>query len=112
MKNLKQQLVDGDPLAREGGLNAFDAQRIRHRITAEPRTPPADGLPWWPRPFAVAGALAVCMLLAIVIGTRLNMIEHDAPRRPAVEPTTTRQMQFATAGGTRIIWTFHQDLEL
>ena len=112
MKDLKQQLLDGDPLAREGGWNAFDAQRIRHRIMAEPRTAPANGRSWWPGPFAVAGALAVCMFLAIVIGTRLNVIEHGAPRPPAVEPATTRQMQFATAGGTRIIWTFHQDLEL
>jgi hypothetical protein len=112
MNDLKQQLVDGDPVAREGGWNAFDAHRIRRRIMAEPRTAPADVLQWWPRPFAVAGALAVCMLLAIIIGTRLNMIEHGVPRPPAVERARTRQMQFATAGGTRIIWTFHQDLEL
>jgi hypothetical protein len=112
MKNLKQQLVDGDPLARERGLNAFDAQRIRHRIMAEPRTAPADILSWWPRPLAVAGALAACMLLAIVIGTRLNMNEPRVPQLPAVESATTRQMQFAAPGGTRIIWTFHQDLEL
>jgi hypothetical protein len=111
MKDLKQQLLDGDPLAREGGLDVLDAQRIRHRMLAEARTAPGGRVSWWPRPLALAGAVVACMLLAIVIGTRLN-VEKSRVQPPPAEAGTARQLQFAAPGGTRIIWTFHQDLEL
>src|SRR5205814_9756843 len=66
--DLRQQLVDGDPLTREGDLDAANAQRIRRRILAEARTQPVRVSSWWPRPLVVAGALAACLLLAIAIG--------------------------------------------
>jgi hypothetical protein len=111
MKDLKQYLVDGDPLAREGELDAADAQRIRHRILAEARTQPAPTRSGWLRPLVVAGALAACLLLAITIGWRLDSdSSRVAPSAPKATPA--RQMQFAAPGGTRIIWTFHQELDL
>jgi hypothetical protein len=111
MKDLKQYLVDGDPLAREGELDAADAQRIRHRILAEARTQPATTRSAWLRPLVVAGALAACLLLAITIGGRLDSGDaRVAPSAPKAAPA--RQMQFAAPGGTRIIWTFHQELDL
>lgn len=111
MKDLTQQLLDGDPLARESGLSALDAQSIRQRILVEARTAPAETVSWWPRSLAVAGALAVCLLLAIGIGIRLNVNESRVVQ-PAAQSQTTRQLQFAAPGGTRIIWTFHQELDL
>jgi hypothetical protein len=111
MKDLKRQLVAGDPVARESGLSALDAQSMRQRMLVEARTSPAATTSWWLRPLVLAGALAACLLLAIGIGTRLNVNEgRIAP--PAARVPTTRQLQFATPGGTRIIWTFHQQLEL
>src|SRR5437899_246274 len=98
MKDLRQQLVDGDPLTREGDLDAANAQRIRRRILAEARTQPVRVSSWWPRPLVVAGALAACLLLAIAIGERLD--SHDAgvaPSAPKANPA--RQMQFAAPGG-------------
>ena len=112
MKDLRQQLLAGDPLAREGELGAADAQRIRHRILAEARTQPVAASSWWPRPLAVAGALTACLLLAIGIGMRLGLNESRVAPPVVKAATTTRQMQFAAPGGTRIIWTFHQELSL
>ena len=111
MNDLRRQLLAGDPLTREGELDAADAQRIRHRIVAEAKMRPVAGSSWWLRPLAVAGALAACLLLAITIGARLD--SDDARVAPsASKATPARQMQFAAPGGTRIIWTFHQELDL
>src|SRR5947207_10950652 len=108
MKDLRQQLVDGDPLAREGELDATDAQRIRHRILAEARTRPAKTPSAWLHPLVLAGALAACLLLALTIGGRLDSDDaRVAPSAPKAAPA--RLMQFAAPGGTRIIWTFHQE---
>jgi hypothetical protein len=109
MKDLKAQLLDGDPIAREGELDAAEAQKLRHRILIKAAARPAPS--WWPRPLAVAAALAACLLLAITIGGRLD--SNDARvARSAPKATPARQMQFAAPGGTRIIWTFHQELDL
>ena len=111
MKDLKAQLLDGDPIAREGKLDAVDARMIRQRILVEATTRPVPAPSWWPRPLAVAAALAACLLLAITIGGRLD--SNDARVAPsAPKATPARQMQFAAPGGTRIIWTFHQEFEL
>ena len=111
MKDLKQQLLEGDPLAREGELDAADALRIRHRILLDARSQPATMHNGWLRSLVVAGAVAACLLLAVAIGMRLDF--SGAPAAPhAVTATPARQMQFAAPGGTRIIWTFHQDLDL
>ena len=72
----------------------------------------------WLRPFAIAAVGA----LLVVVGT---MAGHRVIVRQAVAPVTTdplaaidveggdgerRQLQFATPGGTRIIWIFDQNL--
>jgi len=74
----------------------------------------ASGL-WWLRPIAVAGALAACLIVAVVIGTRINTSEStpayvERPFQGRVQPP--RQLQFSSPGGTRIIWTFHQEFDL
>jgi len=111
MKDLNQLLRDGDPLAREGQLDAEDARMIRRRVLAEAKSQPTTAAAWWPRPLAVAAALAACLLIAITIGGRL--FSDEARVVPsASQATPARQMQFAAPGGTRIIWTFHQELDL
>ena len=111
MKDLRQQLVNCDPLAREGELDAADAQIIRRRMLVEAHRQPTTERSAWVKPLAVAGALAVCLLLAITIGTRLEFDTATPAPRP-VKAAPARQMQFAAPGGTRIIWTFHQELSL
>ena len=116
---LKQYLVDGDPVARERELDARDAQTIRARILVDARNQPATAPAlWWLRPAAVAGGLAVCLAAGIGIGLRINDREPLGPATVVGRPLQgrqsppPRQLQFATPGGTRIVWTFHEKLEL
>jgi hypothetical protein len=117
MKDLKQLLTDADPVTRELGLSSIDAHAMRRSIVAaaaaanEPKVSPA----WWPGPFVMAAAIAACLVVGVSIGVRLDR----EPRSVAQKPSTAagpqgarRQLQFVTTGGTRIIWTFHEDFEL
>ena len=106
--DFKQQLIDGDPVAREPGLDAFHADTMRQRMLLESRNAPLerDGF----SRALVAGAVAACLIAGIAVGLRMNETQPSAPARVA-EPAT-RQLQFATPGGTRIIWTFHQEIDL
>jgi hypothetical protein len=111
--DVKRDLIDGDPLEYEGGLAGGDAQSIRQRVLVEARNQPVISRAWWPGSIVVAGAVAVCLLLAISIGIRMDVGRTSTPAAPvAVKEGPGRQMQFATAGGTRVIWTFHEELEL
>jgi hypothetical protein len=115
--NIRQQLIDGDPVARAPELDVSDAQAIRQRVIAEARVDraAAPAQLWWLSPIAVGAALAVCLLVAIGLGLRISNEPSAYVERPvqgrglSVPP---RQMQFASPGGTRIIWTFHQEFDL
>ena len=118
--DLKHRLSEADPVTREPGLDTFHVDAMRQRVLLEARRAEREGVgdaerggfsrAWWFRPAAVAAALAVCLVTAVAIGLRMNERQPLAPA-PAVQQTT-RQLQFATPGGTRIIWTFHQELDL
>jgi len=108
---LKQILSEGDPVAREPELDAFHADAMRQRVLLEARAEREDvSRTAWLRPIAVAAALAVCLMAGVSVGLRMNETQPIAPA--AVTAPATRQLQFATPGGTRIIWTFHQEIDL
>jgi hypothetical protein len=126
---LNQILPDGDPIAREPGLDAFHAEAMRQRVLLEARNSEREGFgerEWftrafarpWLRPVAVAGALAACLAAGVGIGLRINENESATERSSYVgrpfqgRLAPPRQLQFATPGGTRIIWTFHQEIDL
>jgi hypothetical protein len=111
-----------DPLAtaRAGeqsaaALSEPDAQRMRRAIVAaasEPRVRTA----FWPQPLAVAATIALTMAASVAVG------RHIQPRALGGEPAgastnqiaalkDVRQLQFATPGGTRVIWVFNQDFQ-
>src|SRR5712671_5927144 len=118
MKDLKQLLADGDPVARERGLSDADSQAMRRTVVVEARRQGAAPSPmWsWPRPLALGAALALCLAAGVGIGVRLSdSVSSIATTRavaPAVRADVRRQLQMTSPGGTRIIWTFHEDLEL
>jgi hypothetical protein len=76
------------------------------------------------QPLALAASLAVCLATGVTIGVRLGgggspsvMSVTSVPTRavaPAGSPGSDvrRQLQITSPGGTRIIWTFHQELDL
>jgi hypothetical protein len=115
MKELKQLLSGGDPVARDARMSDGDAQAMRRTILAEARLQPAPAsISSWPRPVALAAALAMCLVLGVSIGLRLSdefpPVTSSRPVAPARD--VRRQLQMTSPGGTRIIWTFHQELDL
>jgi hypothetical protein len=116
MKDLKRLLVEGDPIAREPGMSDADVQALRRTILVEARRQPAPSpMSSWPRPLALTAALAACLVLGIAIGLRLGDNASSITSSRAVVPSVRdvrRQLQMTSPGGTRIIWTFHEKLEL
>jgi len=115
MKDLKQRLVDGDPIAHEPAMSDADVQAMRRAIVVEARRQPARSpMLSWPRPLALAAALAACLVLGISIGVRISdnapVIVPPRASRPASD--VRRKLQMTSPGGTRIIWTFHQEFDL
>jgi hypothetical protein len=116
MKDLKQLLADGDPVAREVASSPIETAGMRRVIVAavvEPAPQPVAAS--WPRPLVMAAAVAACLAVGVSVGLRLN----PEPRNPVPKPNAEvgaqgarRQFQFVTSGGTRIIWTFHEHFEL
>jgi hypothetical protein len=117
MTDVKRQLIQGDPIAddKEPGLTPAAASEMRRVVLAAAiDRAPQQRAAWCPGPLVMAAAVAACLLAGISIGLRLDPI-RDVSRPPgsrAAAQGARRQLQFVTAGGTRIIWTFHEDFEL
>jgi hypothetical protein len=100
--DFKALLRQGDP-ARE--LDAEPAERLRRTIRAAAERGPGSisasaGSRWNLRLVLATATMAACALI-LVVG-----LERSGPA-PAVEAPATRRVQidFATPGGTRIVWT-------
>src|ERR1700752_4817770 len=116
MTDLTTLLEEGDPVRTDGELSPANAERMRRRTVAPAREPAPRWTPWR-RPLVVC---AIALLL-VVVGT---MRSHRTLERSVVpvDPVATfgggggdadrRQLQFATPGGTRIIWIFDDKLRL
>lgn len=115
MNDVGKWLREADPIAREPGLSASDVQSMRRMILAAADARSASPA-WWPQPMLVAATVALTLALGAAVGQRLperqsgdvSLIAHAAPN---AGETTRRQLQFATPGGTRIIWVFNQEFE-
>lgn len=75
----------------------------------------------WKRPVALAATIVVMIAVGITAGRRLDLslperagIVDGVPDGAAIEQPAqpSRQLQFSTPGGTRIIWVFNSDLDL
>jgi hypothetical protein len=118
MTDITRLLRDADPVREEDGLSSDDAQSIRRDMLGAIVDPPlAAPREMWRRPVTIAAALA----LVFGVGSYLDrherrVVDSTDPVVPATgagsSDDTRRQLQFATPGGTRIIWTFDQNLRL
>jgi hypothetical protein len=114
MNDLRDLLKGGDPVAREGELSPDEAARIRTRLRSALASRPRVGH-WF---FAV---MTVAMVLLAAGGTWIAQrsqpmapgadVRAPGPGVQADEPARTRQVQFVTAGGTRVFWTLHVKAE-
>ncbi len=108
------RLRAADPLIDDRAMSAADVEAMRRTVVAAADRS-AQSPAWWPPMLAVV-ATAAAMVIAVV-GARVR--EHDRPAPAPVRsggastaaadsPTTAgrRQLQFATPGGTRVIWVF------
>ncbi len=112
MKTLRAVLDDADPLRDAPSLSTADARDMRRRIlrAAEPPSPLSI-----PRALPVAAVVMMMVVAGMAAGRRLS-----APPTPAGGDVADslpvdgqrRQVQFATPGGTRIIWTIDPNFQL
>jgi hypothetical protein len=114
MKDIRTLLRDADPLRGESGLSDADAARLRSAVVGSARNVPASGMFW-------RAAFAAAAILALVIAAGMFAARKPATPEPlasaeasSVQPVSgeRRQLQFATPGGTRIIWTLDPDFQL
>jgi hypothetical protein len=118
MTDIGQQLRDADPLIHEPGLSPEDARKIRQEVVAAARESGFRSGTWQP---ALIAAVAMLALAAVVGVKRWRSAEFttstvpEADVIPATEPgrspAARRQLQFATPGGTRVIWVFDSKFE-
>jgi hypothetical protein len=119
MTDLKTLLTEGDPVRNEGELSPADASRMRRLIVAATAEPAVARTPWQ-RPFAIAAIGVLVAVVGAIAGHR--RIVQPTPASQSAEPVVAiggssladdrRQLQFATSGGTRIIWIFDDNLRL
>jgi hypothetical protein len=116
VNRLREALGDGDPIAREGGLSSAEVDRMRRVVVAAAATDRETA--FWPRPMFVAATLAATLLVGIIGGSRLPRSEtarhavttaSTTDAASALQVAERRQLQFATPGGTRIIWVFDRE---
>ena len=117
MSELRTRLLDGDPLAHDAEMSVEDAGAMRRVVVAAVRRPVPDAV-FWPRPLWVAATIALTLSAGIIAGLRLSAPDSSAFQRlPNTASTIAaspaagdrRQVQFATPGGTRIIWVLNAE---
>jgi hypothetical protein len=114
MKDVGDLLREADPVAREGRLPPDDINRMRRAVVAavDRESPTAV---WWPTPIIVAATVAVTLVSGVLVGRWLpsqdGAIARDSGDASSAAPASParRQLQFASPGGTRIIWVFDPD---
>jgi hypothetical protein len=107
MKTWQEVLRQHDPGARR--MDADAAARMRDTVVRAVRgaAPPART---WPMRVALA-AFACFVLMLSIFGTQ-RPLEVAPDRALPVAGTERRQIQFATPGGTRIIWEINPNFTL
>ncbi len=117
MKELRDWLKDGDPVANEPSLSDTDVQRMRHAIVSADDTRQsffAD----WARGVWAAATVAVALIIAVSMSrwqgspeTARHATAHVAPTVAAPEIGARRQVQLIAPGGTRVIWIFNDEFQ-
>jgi hypothetical protein len=105
--NLREQLRDADPLAREPELSATETQAMKEAVLSKAQSSLPDKHAW--ATLALAAALACVVVAAVFVSKRVEPVA-----RTVQQPSQTEQLQvqFQTPSGTRIIWVLNPNLPL
>ena len=113
-KDLRSLLEHADPLRGESGLSEADAARMRQAIlSARSDREPAPR--FWPRAVAVAAVVLLMVVAGTIAGLRRPEGVPPAAEKAVAIPEAAGerlQLQFATPGGTRIIWTLDPEFKV
>jgi len=115
MKDVGEHLRNADPLTRDEGMSPDDVRRMRRVIVDATRDRAADLAVWWPKPVLVAATVVVTLTGGVAVGRwmsprdNLRGAERATPSPSVSAARERRQLQFATPGGTRIIWVFDSE---
>jgi hypothetical protein len=105
--DVNEQLRAADPVTREGGLSVTEVEAMRQKIALGAADGPHTELSPWR--LSLATALASILVLGLFIGRRFEPASEQSTQPQANEQ---RQLQFETAGGTRIVWVLNSKLDL
>jgi len=109
MKDIGRLLRDGDPVAQEPEMSAAEVQAVR-RAVLDAIDVPDRAASRWPGPLLAAAAVAAAMVAGVAVGLRTPTSQMPAVGAESSHASgaarAQRQLQFASPGGTRIIWVF------
>ena len=116
MTRIGDALRDADPLRDDPSLAAEDVQAIRQLVVKTAREQ-GQATVFWLQPVAVAAVVVTMIGVGITAGRRLPAVPaapvvHSQAALTVDRDVEPRQLQFATPGGTRIIWTFDPQFSL
>lgn len=121
MSDWRSRLREAD-VEHGGGLSAADVQRVRRAVigaAVQPREPAG----WaWSGPFLVVTTVLVMFCVSVLAAlqegrsagpgaVKSRHVEGSGPDG-AGPPAERQQLQFATPGGTRIIWVFDSQFDV
>jgi hypothetical protein len=119
MTNWQRLLREGDPAAdavmpepaANAAMSEDDAQSIRRVVVAAVQESTTASR-WWSQPLALAAMVVLMFVSGAIAGHRLTPRPlAPVPAQAPPAPEEPRQLQFATPGGTRIIWTFNPEFD-
>lgn len=112
MSHLREALKRADPVQQDPQLSVEETLAMRRTVLRASRVAPVGSTYRW-QPLVAAVTLSAFVLIAIGVGTRLYRSPDSAlnPVDGVAPNATVRQLRIAAPGGTRIIWTFTDDLE-
>ena len=127
MNDWRIAMRQADDKDQQDHLSADEAQAMRRVVLAaiSNDAPHRESSFWMRRPVLVAATIVAVISVGIATGLRLDLTNRPpsvtqlAPEAAPIDTSNTatvatpsRQLQFVTAGGTRIIWVFNSDLDL
>ena len=115
---LRERLRAWDPVQDGSELDGQDRARMRRRVLAAVSEPVRLGLP--------VRALATAAVVVLTVALGWGIYDGAVMAPPGTAPTSSelrqtpteeaerksRQIQFSTPGGTRVVWTLDPDFEV